>query len=142
MSEERIKNMNISKVALENFRAAFNVLDLDKSGAINEEELLIGLQSVGSNPTHEQLKLMLAAADIDDSGDIDFSEFIVVMVNEQKRRIDSIENPVDRKDNASTNSMSSIDSCSGTTDGFRMLRKEKDTPVRSKISLAKVAPLV
>ena len=82
----RIQQMNLSTITLSNLKAAFGVLDLDKSGTINEEELLIGLQSVGSLPTMEELNEIMVAADVDRSGEIDLPEFIAIMVEEHKRR--------------------------------------------------------
>ena len=88
MSEARIKQMKLEDSTLKNFKAAFSILDLDNSGLIDAEELLIGLQSVGCDPTPEQLREMMLAVDIDRSGRIDLSEFIAVMVNEKRRRED------------------------------------------------------
>ncbi len=81
-NDMRIKTLNLSDTALRNFQAAFNILDLDDSGFIDQDELRIGLQSVGCNPSQESLDNMMATADVDDSGTIDFAEFVVLMVNE------------------------------------------------------------
>lgn len=82
-NDMRIKSLNLSDTALRNFQAAFNILDLDDSGFIDQDELRIGLQSVGCNPSQESLDNMMATADLDDSGTIDFAEFVVLMVNGQ-----------------------------------------------------------
>jgi len=81
-NDMRIKSLNLSDTALRNFQAAFNILDLDDSGFIDQDELRIGLQSVGCNPSQESLDNMMATADVDDSKSIDFAEFVVLMVNE------------------------------------------------------------
>jgi Ca2+-binding EF-hand superfamily protein len=81
--------MEIGPGALKNYKAAFSILDLDNSGSIDEEELIVGLQSVGLDPTPEQVRGMLFQADVDRSGQIDLAEFIVVMTNEQKKQKES-----------------------------------------------------
>lgn len=77
--EDKIQQMCLSERALRNYKAAFTILDLDNSGSISQDELLIGLQSVGFNPSLEQLRAMMAAADVDRSGQIDLFEFILIM---------------------------------------------------------------
>jgi Ca2+-binding EF-hand superfamily protein len=71
--------MCLSERALQNYKAAFTILDLDNSGSISQDELLAGLQSVGFNPSPEHLRAMMEAADVDRSGQIDLSEFILIM---------------------------------------------------------------
>ena len=59
------------------------MLDLDDGGTIEEEELRIGLRSVGKTPSDDELKGMMKAVDEDESGEIDLAEFIQFMVNLQ-----------------------------------------------------------
>ena len=41
------------------FVLVFEMLDLDGGGTIEEEELRIGLQSVGKNPTPQEMQRMM-----------------------------------------------------------------------------------
>lgn len=48
-------------------------------GSIQREELRTLMETLGLNPTDEQLDEMMLEVDADGSGDIDFSEFVTVM---------------------------------------------------------------
>ena len=61
------------------------MLDLDGGGTIEEEELRVGLQSVGKDPTDEEMSKMMHDVDEDDSGEIDPAEFVQFMVNMRKQ---------------------------------------------------------
>ena len=65
---------------IESCRTAFAEFDKDNSGAIDRYELKATLESMGQNPTDEELFDMIAAVDDDNSGEIDFSEFLQVML--------------------------------------------------------------
>ena len=56
------------------------LLDLDESGTIEENELKIGLSSIGCRPTQEELHGMMDQVDNDYSGVIELSEFVMFMV--------------------------------------------------------------
>lgn len=66
------------------YKQVFEMLDLDGGGTIEEEELRIGLQSVGKNPTSEEMQRMMDQVDEDGSGAIDFAEFVEFMCNLKK----------------------------------------------------------
>jgi voltage-gated sodium channel len=74
----------LTKEDVDAFRKVFGMLDLDGGGTIEEEELRVGLQSVGKNPTDKEMADMLHEIDEDDSGEIDPAEFIQFMVNMRK----------------------------------------------------------
>ena len=117
-----------SDTTLKNFKAAFRILDLDGSGSIDEEELLIGLQSVGCNPSPDRLSAMMAAADVDKSGQIDFCEFVIVM---QKQREEQ-----------------SCDTCDGgpvEENGIKLALQEHvecNKTAKNNYSHAKIAPMM
>ncbi|KAJ9466178.1 Calmodulin [Diplonema papillatum] len=58
------------------FRAAFNIFDKDGSGTIAIDELTEVLQSVGQATGRGEIEAMLEAADVDNSGEVDFPEFL------------------------------------------------------------------
>ena len=61
----------------------FKLFDSDKSGAIDKEELVQVLTNMAPDdvPDEETLAKMIKEVDTDGSGDIDFSEFVVMMYN-------------------------------------------------------------
>eukprot|EP00899_Mesostigma_viride_P021922 jgi/Mesvir1/29731/Mv00960-RA.1 len=64
-------------------RAAFGRFDKDGSGTIDTSELRVTLQALGQNPTDEELFIMISQVDDDNSGEIEFSEFLKV-IQQQK----------------------------------------------------------
>ncbi|PKU85195.1 neo-calmodulin-like [Dendrobium catenatum] len=61
------------------FREAFNHFDKDGDGSITAEELGIVMRSLGINPTVMELQDMISKVDADNSGTIDFEEFLNLM---------------------------------------------------------------
>lgn len=53
----------------------------DGGGSIDAKELKDLMASVGQNPTDEELQEMIAIADADGTGDIDFAEFVTLMAH-------------------------------------------------------------
>ena len=74
---------NLSNEEIENCRVAFNKFDKDGSGSISDWELRAMLQSMGQDPSDEELFDMIAAVDDDGSGEIDFGEFCMVIANQK-----------------------------------------------------------
>jgi len=58
---------------------AFKVFDTDGNGMISEEELKMAMINLGERLTKEEIKAMIAAADVDGNGQIDYQEFIAMM---------------------------------------------------------------
>lgn len=69
-----------STEVLENLKDAFAVFDIDKNGLITEEELLDVLISLGDNCTIVETRKMIAGADLDGDGMINFDEFKDMMM--------------------------------------------------------------
>ncbi len=65
---------------IDNFRECFDLLDLDKGGTIEEEELKIGLAIVGSQMPDEEISRRMKEADPSVEG-VDLVGFILFMVN-------------------------------------------------------------
>ena len=63
------------------YETVFMMLDLDGGGSIEEEELRIGLQSIGKNPSDNELKEMMLSVDDSGDGEIDLAEFVEFMFN-------------------------------------------------------------
>mmetsp|Transcript_26278 Transcript_26278/g.38943 ORF Transcript_26278/g.38943 Transcript_26278/m.38943 type:complete len:143 (+) Transcript_26278:393-821(+) len=53
------KQEKLNSEEIDNYRSAFRILDLDGGGTIEEEELRIGLESIGKTPSDEELRAMM-----------------------------------------------------------------------------------
>ncbi|KAL1495619.1 hypothetical protein AB1Y20_016487 [Prymnesium parvum] len=78
--------MELSNEEIEACRDAFSKFDKDGSGAISDWELRAMLQSMGQDPTDEELFDMIAEVDSDGSGEIDFSEFLKVIIAQKAKQ--------------------------------------------------------
>jgi calmodulin len=67
---------NLTQDQVEHFREVFAVFDADGSGAIDHSELGSCLRSLGQNLSEEELKELIMSVDEDQSGTIDFEEFL------------------------------------------------------------------
>jgi calmodulin len=79
-----VKKSRIDKFderTLDDFRSAFNTFDKDGGGSIDAKELKELMNTVGTNPTDKELDEMIAMADADGSGSIDFAEFVTLMAH-------------------------------------------------------------
>ncbi|GMI63313.1 calcium-dependent protein kinase 20 [Hibiscus trionum] len=75
---------NLSEEEIAGLKEMFKMIDADNSGHITLEELKIGLEKVGSNLKDSEINGLMQAADIDNSGTIDYSEFIAAMLHLNK----------------------------------------------------------
>jgi len=64
---------------IDEFREAFEMFDKDGDGTISPKELEDVMNSIGLQPTAEEIAEMIADVDEDQSGSIDFDEFLVMM---------------------------------------------------------------
>ena len=76
----------ISEEEKNEIKEAFNIIDKDCDGFIKTDELATLLRTLGHNPTKEELDELIKQYDIDNSGTIDFNEFIVLMNNKLKEQ--------------------------------------------------------
>ncbi|MBD3254165.1 MAG: hypothetical protein GF383_03690 [Candidatus Lokiarchaeota archaeon] len=63
----------------EKIRAAFEIIDSDKSGFVTFEELQKVMHEVGGNLSNEELYAMIEEADVNKDAKISFEEFIQLM---------------------------------------------------------------
>ncbi|GJN24572.1 hypothetical protein PR202_gb12321 [Eleusine coracana subsp. coracana] len=86
----RVIAENLSEDEIAGLREMFKMLDTDNSGQITLEELKSGLKRVGANLKDSEITILMEAADIDNSGSIDYGEFLAATLHLNK---------VEREDN-------------------------------------------
>ena len=85
--------MRLSEAQIDEFREAFNIFDTDGGGSIDTDELETVMRSLGQDPTPAELKKMVATADADGSGDIDFYEFVTLIAHKMAKDAESGNDP-------------------------------------------------
>ncbi|EEH59800.1 flagellar outer dynein arm light chain 5 [Micromonas pusilla CCMP1545] len=75
--------MPLSQEEINGCREAFNKFDKDGSGTIDASELKATLNAVGQSPSDEEIFQMISQVDDDNSGEIEFSEFLKVIENQK-----------------------------------------------------------
>ena len=68
---------------IQDLRLVFDVFDADKSGYIETDELRKALKVLGFRVKRDEVKKMIADIDDDNSGRIDFSEFVEYVISRQ-----------------------------------------------------------
>ena len=66
---------------IDEFKEAFAIFDEDGGGSIDKSELGSVMKSLGQDPSDAELEHMIAMADADGSGDIDFYEFTTLIAH-------------------------------------------------------------
>ncbi|RMZ88738.1 hypothetical protein DV736_g4030, partial [Chaetothyriales sp. CBS 134916] len=69
----------LSKEEIEGYKEVFALFDKDNSGTITASELGDVMRSLGQNPSETELRDMINEVDVDQSGAIDFDEFLKMM---------------------------------------------------------------
>ena len=77
--EMMVRREEVDKI--DDIAQAFKVFDKDGDGLISAEEIRITMNNLGEELTEEEVKAMLAEADVNGDGLIDFTEFKRIMVN-------------------------------------------------------------
>ncbi len=63
----------------EELTMAFRVFDKDQDGFISKSELAHLMSSLGDNLTDGEIEEMMAAADLDGDGKVNYTEFVAVL---------------------------------------------------------------
>ncbi|PON98383.1 Calcium dependent protein kinase [Trema orientale] len=80
----RVIAENLSDEEIAGLKEMFRMIDTDNSGQITFEELKIGLKSFGANLNESEIHHLMQAADVDNSGTIDYGEFIAATLHLNK----------------------------------------------------------
>ncbi|XP_063718887.1 calmodulin-A-like [Symsagittifera roscoffensis] len=73
------------------YRMAFDMFDLDKDGAIGEDELGKMMAQLGQPMSSQDLKEFIEEIDIDGNGSIEFNEFLEMMIKKNPSALDGKE---------------------------------------------------
>lgn len=73
--------MSLTDVQLDEFRAAFDLVDRDGSGVISADELRALLRTLGHEPSAAYIERLMSTADLNGDGGIDFCEFATLMAH-------------------------------------------------------------
>ncbi|KAL8166304.1 hypothetical protein V2J09_007803 [Rumex salicifolius] len=86
--EERPKDYSygLSHQRLHDIKEAFELYDTDNSGYIDAKELHVAMSALGSEMTEEQINQLIADADEDGNGVLDFDEFCYIMTAQSIER--------------------------------------------------------
>ncbi|XP_020237835.1 calcium-dependent protein kinase 20 [Cajanus cajan] len=80
----RVIAESLSEEEIAGLKEMFMMIDSDNSGQITLEELKNGLERVGSVLKDSEITWLMEAADVDNSGTIDYGEFIAAMLHLNK----------------------------------------------------------
>eukprot|EP00899_Mesostigma_viride_P014047 jgi/Mesvir1/22643/Mv14078-RA.1 len=84
----------LTRAQVREFKDAFGIFDRDGGGSITTTELGDVMKSLGQKPTQAELEAMVREIDADGNGEIDFPEFLTMMLrkmnagNPQKELMD------------------------------------------------------
>ncbi|XP_019647105.1 PREDICTED: troponin C-like isoform X1 [Branchiostoma belcheri] len=73
---------SLTKEQVEELQMAFSIFDRDGSGEISTQNLGTILKQCGLNPSRDELDAIMAEADEDGSGTMDFDEFLELMAKQ------------------------------------------------------------
>lgn len=76
-NQELIERLSEEQIA--EFKEAFQIFDTDGDGTISTKELCTAMRSLGQNPSEEEIAEIISKVDEDNSGTVDFNEFLGLM---------------------------------------------------------------
>ena len=76
---KRYERPGLSADEIEEIKEAFDIFDVDRSGAISVQELLNAMRSLGFDTKNPAIFQMIADMDEDGNGEIEFEEFLDMM---------------------------------------------------------------
>ena len=76
----------MSETQKQEIKEAFDLFDTSGSGTIEAKELKVALRALGFEPSKEELKNLIGNFDKDNSGRIDFHEFLDIMITKMSEK--------------------------------------------------------
>jgi len=74
----QVGNVEMTEQEIEEFREVFDLVDKDKGGAIEADEIMELMDMLGIQTDRDQVENMINEIDEDGNGEIDFDEFLLV----------------------------------------------------------------
>ena len=68
----------------QDYKEIFDIFDTDGGGKITNDEIANVMRSLGQNPTDQEVEDMIMEIDQDGDGEVDFGEFLILMVKQLK----------------------------------------------------------
>jgi Ca2+-binding EF-hand superfamily protein len=114
--EVAASKMGLSNKTVELYKTVFTILDTDRSGGIDEDELKTGLKEIGIEPDETQLEEMYLTMENDGSEDITYVEFMKLMCSLKKKDIQRQKTLQSQSSASSLQSQSSVRSVTDSGD--------------------------
>ena len=73
------KRRELTEEQRQEIKEAFDLFDTDGSGAIDAKELKVAMRALGFEPSKEEVKRMMAEADREGTGKIEYKDFLELM---------------------------------------------------------------
>ena len=72
--------MGLSQDTIEEYKEIFDIFDETGDGTISNDEIGKVMQGLGESPTPERIDELIREIDYDDDGEVDFDEFVCLMI--------------------------------------------------------------
>ena len=82
---------NMTQEKKDSYKEIFTIFDADGGGSIQNEEIMDVMKTLGQNPTMEDIMQMISEIDENGDGSVDFDEFLLLMVKQEKAAEDEEE---------------------------------------------------
>ena len=77
------------------YKEIYDIFDSDGSGNISDQEVAQVMRTLGQNPTDEEVAELVKKIDVSGDGEIDFLEFLLMMVQQLKQEMNAEEELVE-----------------------------------------------
>jgi len=85
MDAEEVRMYNeLTQDQKQDYKEIFDIFDTDGGGKITNDEISNVMKSLGQNPTEEEVERMIVEIDYNGDGEVDFEEFLMLMVKQLK----------------------------------------------------------
>ena len=78
--EEQAVYLKLKLDTLQEYKEIFDIFDETGDGTISNDEIGKVMQGLGENPTPERIDELIGEIDYNNDGEVDFNEFVVLMV--------------------------------------------------------------
>ena len=78
--EECIVYLKLTQETIQAYREIFDIFDETGDGTISNDEIGKVMQGLGENPSPEQIEALIKEIDYNSDGEVDFEEFVCLMV--------------------------------------------------------------